>query len=278
MDLFIVGDAGAYGRSDHRNGGRWASVLYQPEAMRFRGIGVFTNTSPRGAQRGPGVQFVPIVEVAISKAARQLGLDQVAIRRVNAPSGQAKSGPPQPDGTQRYATMVNLPLALDKGAELFRWTERRQRSRTRVGPKVRGLGIGLGIYNAGSVGFDGLLVIKPDGKLHIQSGCGNLGTLSTYDTTRAAAEVLGMPWEKVVITLGDSSKHLPWSCSQGGSQTTHAHTRANWAAGLDAKQLQEIAAHDLGGRSEDYDVGNERVYRRAARAPVCHCARCDACH
>ena len=134
-----------------------------------------------------------------------------------------------------------------------------------MGSKVRGIGVAVGTFNAGSIGYDGLLVIKPDGKLYIQSGCGNLGTLSTYDTTRAAAEVLGMPWEKVVVTQGDSSKNLPWSCSQGGSQTTHAHTRANWATGLDARRkLQEIAAKDLGGRPEDYDVGNERVYRKGS--------------
>ena len=57
------------------------------------------------------------------------------------------------------------------------------------------------------------------------------------------------PWELVVLTYGDSSRHLPWSCSQSGSSTTHAHTRANWAAGLDAKRkLQEIAAKAHGGR------------------------------
>lgn len=265
LDLFLVGDAGPYGRSDHGGGGRFAAVLYQPKAMRFRGIGVFTNTSPRGAQRGPGVQFAPTVELVISKAARRLGIDQVAIRRINSPNGQAPSGPPQADGSQRYLTGANVQQALDKGAEMFHWAERKQRSGTRVGSKVRGVGVGVGTYSAGSVGFDGLLLIKPDGKLYIQSGCGNLGTLSNYDTTRAAAEVLGMSWEKVVITQGDSSKHLPWSCSQGGSQTTHAHTRANWAAGLDAKRkLQEIAARDLGGRPDDYEVGNERVYRKGS--------------
>ena len=49
--------------------------------------------------------------------------------------------------------------------------------------------------------------------------------------------------------------------------TTHAHTRANWAAGLDAKQkLQAIAATDLGGVAEDYDVSDGRVYRKGNRS------------
>jgi CO/xanthine dehydrogenase Mo-binding subunit len=40
-------------------------------------------------------------------------------------------------------------------------------------------------------------------------------------------------------------------------------TRANHAAAMDAKRkLQEIAAQDLGGAPEDYELGGERVYRR----------------
>src|SRR5688500_19502385 len=72
-----------------------------------------------------------------------------------------------------------------------------------------------------------------------------------------------MPGEKVEIVWGDTAKHLPWSCNSGGSQTIHAHTRTAHAAASDAiKKLQEIAAKDLGGRPEDYEVGGERVYRK----------------
>ena len=49
--------------------------------------------------------------------------------------------------------------------------------------------------------------------------------------------------------------------------TTHAHSRANWAAGLDAKRkLQEIAARDLGGSPDSYDVADGRVFRRGNRS------------
>ncbi|MBZ5556313.1 MAG: xanthine dehydrogenase family protein molybdopterin-binding subunit [Acidobacteriia bacterium] len=265
IDLFVVSDGGPYGRGDHGSGARLASVLYQPKAMRFRGVGVLTNTVPRGSQRGPGMQIAPAMELVISKAARTLGIDQVAIHRINAPAGKAPVGPPQRDGSRRYVTSAFVKEALDKGADLFGWHERKAASGTRHGSKVRGVGVAVGTYSAGSVGYDGLLTIEPDGKLYIQSGCGHLGTNSVFDTTRAAAEALDMPWDKVVITQGDSTRNLPWSCSQGGSQTAHAHTRANWAAGLDAKRkLQEIAAKDLGGRAEDYTVGGERVYRTGA--------------
>ena len=79
-------------------------------------------------------------------------------------------------------------------------------------------------------GFDGLFVIKPDGRLHIQSGVGNLGTESVFDVHRVAAEMMGMPWEKVSIAWGDTSQNPSVDLRVGGSQTTHAMTRAAHAA------------------------------------------------
>ena len=44
-------------------------------------------------------------------------------------------------------------------------------------------------------------------------------------------------------------------------------TRAAHAAATDAiTKLQQIAAKDLGGKPEDYDVGGERVYRKGGGA------------
>ena len=48
---------------------------------------------------------------------------------------------------------------------------------------VRGTGVAVSTFVAGSTGFDGLFVIKPDGKMYIQSGIGNLGTESFSDCT-----------------------------------------------------------------------------------------------
>jgi CO/xanthine dehydrogenase Mo-binding subunit len=74
-----------------------------------------------------------------------------------------------------------------------------------------------------------------------------------------------MPWDKVEVVWGNTGKHLPWTCLSVGSQTTHAMTRANFAGAHDAKRkLQEIAAMELGGRPEDFELGGERVYRRGS--------------
>jgi xanthine dehydrogenase molybdenum-binding subunit len=262
LDMFVLSNNGPYdAQGDVMTSGRIVSLLYQPQAMRFRGVTVLTNTPPRSAQSAPGgMQGVAIIEPIIAKAARKLGLDQVAIRSINCPEGKAKFGPAVKD-VRQYATSAFLKEALSRGAEQFRWGERVARPK-RSGSKVRGVGVSLSGFYGGTVGFDGLLVIKPDGRVIFQSGIGNLGTESVIDVHRVGAEILGVPWEKCDVTWGNTTKNLPWSCPSGGSQTIHAMTRAAHAAAMDAKKkLQEIAARSLGGKPEDYQVANERVFR-----------------
>lgn len=265
LDLFIVQDSGPYGpMGDHRSAGNAASLIWQPVAMRWRAVNVLTNTPPRTQQRSPGpMQANGIIEGVITKAAKQLGIDQVAIRRLNSPEGKALYGPPDARGGRRHITSAFVKEALDHGVEVFDWKTRVARSGQRVGSKVRGVGVAIGPHGAGSIGYDGLMTIRPDGKLYVQSGVGNLGTHSVIDLARVAADILEMPWEKVEVNWGDTSRGLPWTCMSVGSQTTHAMTRANHAGAMDAKRkLQEIAAKDLGGAPDDYLLGAERVFRK----------------
>lgn len=262
LDMFIVVDNGPYEPvGDAASSGRIASLLYQPLAMRWRAVSVLTNTPPRGPQSSPGgMQASGLIEPALMKAARTLGIDDVAIHRLNAPEGKAPMGPANARGVRVHATSAFVKEALDKGAELFNWDERRARSGQREGSKVRGVGVGLGCYSGGTVGFDGLFVIKPDGRVYIQSGIGNLGTESVIDVHRVVAEILGVSWETCTVTWGSTAKNLPWSCISGGSQTTHAMTRAAHAAATDAvTKLQEIAARTFGGRPESYQVAGGQV-------------------
>jgi xanthine dehydrogenase molybdenum-binding subunit len=262
VDMFVVNENGPYEPvGDTGMTGRMVSLLYQPPAMRWRGVSVLTNTPPRRAQSQPGgMQGIVVIEPILVKAARKLGVDQVAIHRINAPSGKAVFGPAGPQGQRAHATSAFVKEALDRGAEQFRWQERQGEGGKRQGSKVRGYGVATSAFVAGSTGYDGLFVIKPDGRMYVQSGIGNLGTESMSDCHRVSAELVGIPWEKVDVTWGNTGRNLPWSCVSGGSQTTHAHTRAAHAAGTDAvKKLQEIAAKVHGGKPEQYTVANERV-------------------
>lgn len=264
LDMYVIQENGAY-----RGGGDWTaagdavSLVYTPEAMRFRGIPVYTNTPIRGAQRGPGQnQIACVVEPLLDKAAEKLGVDQLAIRRINAPDNDSKYG-----RRQGPVTSVYMREALDKGDKAFDWAGKKQKSRQRNGSKVIGVGIGQAYHAAGSNGYDGLVRLTPEGKLHIHSGVGNLGTFSHTATSLAAAEVLTCKWENCVIERGDSRRHLPWNHAQWGSNTSFTMTRTNYVAAMDAKKkLLEIAAMDLGGSPGDYDLADERVVHKTDKS------------
>jgi len=260
VDLYIIQENGPNsGFGDYNSAAGAVSLVYTPQAMHFRSVSVLTNTPPRGAQRGPGQnQIATAVEPLLDKAARQLNLDPVAIRRINAPGNDALYG-----ANQGPVTSAHLAEALDIGAEQFDWASRRARSGQRRGSKVTGVGVGQAFHAAGSSGFDGLVRITPDGTLHIHTGVGNLGTYSYAGTSRVAAEVLKFDWKNCEIHRGDSSRGLPWNMAQVGSNTSFTMTRTNYVAAMDAVgKLKEIAAMDLGGSPDDYDIGNETVFSR----------------
>ncbi|MEX0618186.1 MAG: xanthine dehydrogenase family protein molybdopterin-binding subunit [Pseudohongiellaceae bacterium] len=258
VDLIIVTDGGPTGRNSASASAEHVSVVYTPAAMRLRNIPVFTNTTPRGAQRGPGQnEMSAAIAPIMDKAARQLNMDRVEFRRVNAPHNDSLIYQHRGPVTSAY-----MKEALDQASELFNWEQRAAQPRPRNGNKVRGLGVGLGYHSAGRNGYDGLVRITPDGRIHLHNGVGNLGTYSYAATVRAAAEVLQCRWESCEIVRGNTDLHLPHSSTQGGSNTVFTHTRANWVAAEDAvRKLKEIAAVEYGGTIEEYSIGEERVFR-----------------
>ena len=256
VDLVIVNDGGATGGGSGNSSAQHVTVAYQPENMRYRGISVYTNTTPRGAQRGPGQnEMAAVLAPLADKVANQLGIDRVAFRRINAIDSDGFQG-----GSQGPVTSAFVKEALDQGMRTFGWKEKLERPKQN-GSKVRGVGVGIGYHGAGGRGYDGLVRIGVDGKLYIHSGVGNLGTYSYAGTCRAAAEVLKMPWDNCEIVRGRTDRHLPHSSGQGGSNTIFTHTRTNWVAAQDAvNKLKEIASSELGGTADDYEIGEERVF------------------
>ena len=260
-DMYVVQQSGANdGFGDYMNAGGALSLVYTPEAMRWKGIPVATNTPATGAQRGPGQnQLACVMEPLMDKAANTLGIDRLAIREINATDNDSAYGDRRFPVSSAY-----LRDAIALGAEKFNWEEKKKQSGQRNGSKVVGIGVGQAFHPAGGSGFDGLVRLAPDGKIHIHTGVGNLGTFSFAATARVAAEVLGCSWENCVIERGDTRRNLPWNLGQFGSNTSFTMSRSNYAGAMDAKQkLLEIAAMEFGGDAEDYDVGDDKVFAKA---------------
>jgi CO/xanthine dehydrogenase Mo-binding subunit len=247
-DLYVIQENGAcQSFFDFRNAADGLSMLYQPEAMRWRGMPVYANSPIRSAQRGPGYnQIAHIMEPLLDKAARELKIDRLAIRLKNVGGHQAPFGAKRATVSSCY-----LKEALEKGK--------------RNGSKVTAVAVGQAYHPAGFNGFDGLMRILPSGKVHIHTGVGNLGTFSHSSTSRIAAEVLKLNWDDVVIERGDSRRHLPWNIGQFGSNTNFTMARTNYVAAMDAlTKLKEIAAKRFGGSPEQYDIDGRRVFRKGS--------------
>ncbi len=256
-DLYIVQSGGPNrGSGDYSSAAGALALVYTPTHMRFRGAAVVTNKPWHVSQRGPGQnQLATVVEPLMDRAAKELGIDRLAIRDLNSPEADVVF-------SNRNSTVTSMYLkeAYNLGAEKFNWEEKKALSGQRNGSKVIGIGVGSAYHSAGSNGFDGLISIRPDGKLYVHSGVGNLGTYSYAGTCRAAAEVLGVAWENTVVLRGDSRHGLPWTLAQFGSNSAFTNTRTNFVAAVKMREmLKSLAAQELGGEAGDYEVANEAV-------------------
>ena len=200
---------------------------------------MYTNTPPKAAQRGPGgAQIISMMEPILEKAGRELGVDRFEIHRMNAPRGDVQFGP-------RNATLTSVHAveALDQGREMFDWDAKLAISGKRNGSKVTGVGIGLSPYTAGSRGRDGMMIIRPDGKLYVHQGIGNLGTHSIADTARPAAELLGYNWEDVEIVWGNSRGRIrgqPFKQDHNDDRATRQYALRPTRSGKSGKWRRQL--------------------------------------
>ncbi len=168
VDMFVVCDNGPYDpQGDAMTVGPHGLADVSAAGHALARLSVLTNTPPRVSQSQPGgFQGIALMEPILSKAARKLGIDQVAIHRINAPEGKAMIGPP----VRRQAAYVTSASSRKRStaARAVRVGRAQEAQPKRSGTKVRGIGVATSCFVGGSVGFDGLFVIKPDGRLYIQ--------------------------------------------------------------------------------------------------------------
>ena len=81
VDLYIVQENGPNnGFNDFGVAAEAVSLVYQPLAMRFRGVPVLTNTPPRGPQRGPGQNQIAAADRAADRQGRESSSGSIASR------------------------------------------------------------------------------------------------------------------------------------------------------------------------------------------------------
>ena len=236
--------------------------------------GVFTNTVPVDAYRGAGrPEAAYLLERLVDKAARQLGMDRVEIRRRNFIPPDAF--PYQTPVALEYDTGdygATLDLALE-AADWKGFESRREEARGRGA--LRGIGISTYVEAcgiapsavAGSLGaraglYESAVVrVHPTGSVTVFTGSHSHGQGHETTFAQIASERLGVPIEQVEVRHGDTAQ-VPFGMGTYGSRSLAVGGSALVRA-LDkvVEKGRKIAAHQLEAAEADveFEAGQYRV-------------------
>lgn len=241
----------------------WAA--YKMPRYGFLTRGWYTNTIGLAAYRGPWAMESLIRETTLDKAARQIGLDPIEIRRRNLVRRE----------DQPAMSCMQIPLeditpaeCLDRLVEYFDVPAfRKEQAQARQQGRYLGLGFAAYIEPTGSAGS----VVTMTGELaqvRIEPTAKVTATMSTHSqghgtaTTMAQiiADRLGVPYEDVTVFEGDSSRGGFSPGAAGSRQGVVAGGAAIKASELLAEKVRKIAAHLAEVSPEDIRIENGTVH------------------
>jgi len=182
--------------------------VYTTPVIHHQTTGVFTNTTPTGPYRGAGrPEATFAIERVIDVAARELGMDPIALRRKNLIPSSAmpfKTGLVFTYDSGNFARGMDLALSI---AEHAAFEKRRADARARG--KLRGLGIANAIEVAGgpytSVNPDTTQIcVNPDGSVTVNTGTTSMGQGNETAFAQIVCDRLGVVPERVQVLWGDS--------------------------------------------------------------------------
>ena len=201
------------------------------------------------AMRAPGeAPGLMALEIAMDEMAERLGLDPVAFRILNDTQVDPEK-PERPFSTRPFVECLRV------GAERFGWSRRSPRpGAVRDGAWLVGMGMAGAIRGAPISKAGARARLDARGIVTIETDMTDIGTGSYTIVAQTAAEMMGVPLERVVAKLGDSS--FPETPGSGGQQGAPSVTAGVYAA---CTKLREAVAHRLGFNSADVTFADGEV-------------------
>ena len=227
---------------------------------------VFTNkpivTPVRGAGRQHGV-FV--MERLLDRAADELGIDRVEIRRRNYLT---------PDEFPHYHEIIyqdfaplvydsgNYAEAMDRAVEMIDYAGFESGVGATARAEGRHVGIGIVSYVEGTgVGpYEGARVgIEPGGRINLATGVGTQGQGHFTSFAQIAAEQLGVGADDVEVVTGDTAR-FGWGTGTFASRGAVVAGNACHAAAVTVrKKVLTLASSVLGAAEEDLELADGLV-------------------
>jgi xanthine dehydrogenase YagR molybdenum-binding subunit len=197
------------------------------------------NVNSPTPMRGPGeATGLYALECALDELAVALKMDPVELRLKNHADTDPQSGKPW--------SSKSLKECYKQAAEKFGWAKRDPKPRSmRDGRQLIGYGMATASWPVHRRPASARVTIGPDGTATVRTGSADIGPGTYTVLTQIAAEVLGLPADKVRTELADSK--LPKAPVQGGSMTVASVGSAVHDAALAARnEVLKLAAGDEG--------------------------------
>ncbi|MFZ3585170.1 xanthine dehydrogenase family protein molybdopterin-binding subunit [Loktanella sp. DJP18] len=230
---------------------------------------VFTNTVPVDAYRGAGRPEATFqLERVIDKAARELGVDPVALRRQNFITQFPYATPVavEYDTGDYHATMDKLEEIADFKGFAARRAESEAKGRLRglgincyieacgIAPSnlVGQLGARAGLYDAATVR------VNATGSISVMVGAHSHGQGHETSFPQVISEMIGIPEDQIDIVHGDTSK-IPFGMGTYGSRSLAVCGSAMVrAAEKVINKAKKIAAHLMEASEGDIELKDGR--------------------
>ena len=233
-------------------------------ANRITRMRLATLDLPEGnAMRAPGeAPGLMVLEVAMDEMAEKLGLDPVEFRIRN----DTQVDPEKPDRPFSQRRFVEC---LRTGAERFGWNKRVAKpGSVRDGRWLVGMGVAGAFRNNLLTKSAARVRLDNTGTVTVETDMTDIGTGTYTIVAQTAAEMMGLPLDKVAVKLGDSS--FPASCGSGGQWGANNSTSGVYAACM---KLREAAAQKLGLDPATAQFSDAQVIAGERRAALADAAK-----
>ena len=212
----------------------------------------------RAPNEAPGLA---VLEIAMDEMAHKLAMDPVEFRIRNdtqvVPDYPAKPGsndpqakkPEQSEKPDAHPPFSKRQLiqCLQTGATEFGWNRRNpQPGKVRDGRWLVGMGVASAFRDNLVTKSAARVRLDRRGNVTVETDMTDIGTGSYTIIAQTAAEMMGLPLDKVTVRLGDSS--FPVSCGSGGQWGGNSATSGVYAACM---KLRAALAQKAGFNPDD---------------------------
>ncbi len=242
--------------------GPWVQTsVYDVPTIDFHIRCVMTNTAVTAAYRGAGrPEAIFIMERLMDEAARQTGIDRIALRRRNFVRPEQM---PYTNAMGQVYDVGAFETIMDEGLDLADWSGFEQRyAQSKAAGKLRGLGISTFLEWTSGMAFEERVTVevRADGMIEVFSAVNQMGQGIATTLAQLVVDVFGVTIAKVRVVLGDTDRGDGFG-SAGSRSLFTGGSALHLGAEKTLDTARELAAKSLEASAADlvYQAGRFTV-------------------